>query len=160
MAIPNISANTLVDQTLLNTMIQAINNNTQGLTQASSSIYNTATSSRVTSYIGAWTMCTEQVEVTDHSLTNSQNSSNKKVSITFGKQFGTIPLVFVTLQAASTTGSGASLTNILSSAVVGDVTTGGCNVYVNLRGNSNTTASTNFPYIVSVLAIGLNLIGQ
>ena len=159
MAIPNISANTLVDQTLLNTMIQAINNNTQGLTQASSSIYNTATSSRVTSYIGAWTMCTEQVEVTDHNLLRNE-TSNKKVSITFGKQFGTIPLVFVTLQVASTTGSGASLTNILSSAVVGDVTTGGCNVYVNLRGNSNTTASTNFPYIVSVLAIGLNLIGQ
>jgi hypothetical protein len=155
MAISNISANTLVDSSLLNTMITAINNNGDAVTRASSSIYNTGTQKVVESYMGAWSLVTNQRQVSDHSITAEKGSVNRKqVPVSFNKTFASPPLVFVSIEALNTSGTNSLPANTLISAVVADVTNTGCQIYVNIQGQGVKTETLS--YKVSIMAIGIN----
>jgi hypothetical protein len=155
MAISNISANTLVDSSLLNTMITAINNNGDAVTRASSSIYNTGTQKVVESYMGAWSLITNQKTVSDHVISETKGSVNRKqVPISFNKTFASPPLVFVSIESLNTSGDDSLPANSLTSAVVADITNTGCQVYVNIQ--SQGQKSNSLSYKVSIMAIGIN----
>lgn len=159
MAISEISQNTLVDQTILNQIIRAVNINADAVTNASSAIFNTSNSSQVTSYTGSWSVVTNSYTVNNHPISkNPAILNSKSYPLSFGKTFLNPPLVFVSLQALSGTGAGSSLTKIFSSAVVSEIKQSDCNVYVTIGGNSALSADSNLDFKISIMAIGLNKI--
>jgi hypothetical protein len=148
MAIPQISANTLVDQTLLNTMITAINNNGDAVTRASSAIYDTKSKKVVQSYMGGFTIATNRVEDTIKGRNVAKSIASKTVSVQFEKTFLVPPLVFASVDFnAGQLGSHLPGTNITN------VTNSGCTIVVNVY--SDVAYNNDVSFSVSVMAVGL-----
>jgi hypothetical protein len=151
MAIPQISANTLVDQTLLNSMITEINKNQDAVTRASSAIYNTSTEKVVQTYMGGFSIATNLVSDTIKGEDKVKSIASKTVSIPFEKTFLVPPLVFASVSLPDvSTGVHLPGTNITK------ITNSGCTVVVNVY--SEPAYNTNIGFSVSIMAIGLTLL--
>lgn len=153
MTIPNISTNSLVDQTQLNQIIDTVNGISSKFANTISPIYNTTTKQVVNSYMGTFAIATNRVEVTDHKLTAS-SVSKKELSVSFGKNFLAAPLVFASVSQLLVDGGGGTLASTVPSVVVTGVNQGGCTLVVNIY-NPTTNKSDNFPYAISIMAVGL-----
>jgi hypothetical protein len=147
MTIPNISTNSLVDQTQLNQIIDSVNNISSKFANTISPIYNTATSQVVNSYMGTFAIATNRVEGSLGKNTTAKSLVSRPTSIAFGKTFLAPPLVF-----ASVTFTSNESPNILAGTNVTSVTNSGCSVTVNFY---NNTANAEVPFTVSIMAVGL-----
>ena len=153
MAITSISNNQLVDQTTLNQIIETVNGMSSKFALSTSPIYNTNTDQIVNAYMGTFAIATNFKKVTDHKLT-ANGVSKYSFPIAFNKTFQVPPLVFATIQALNETGTGSSMTSSVYSVTVANVNTSGCTIYVNIY-NPTSNKADNFPYNVSIMAIGL-----
>lgn len=150
-AIPDITSNTLVDQTLLANMVTAINDNADKITRSSSLIYNTVTDKQVTSYVGSFTLATNQIEI-EHKL-DPNNTSVEEKSFTFGQTFLAPPLVFASVEATVSGGTNSSVyTNGHSVTITNPSTTGATARLTVFKGGKKDAKVT---FKISILAIGL-----
>jgi hypothetical protein len=153
MTIPNIATNSLVDQTQLNQIIDTVNGISSKFANTISPIYNTTTKQVVNSYMGTFAIATNRVEVTDHKLTKA-SVSTKQLSVSFGKNFLAPPLVFPSISQVLVDGGGGTLTSTVPSVIVTGINQSGCTITVSIY-NPTGAASDNFPYAISVMAVGL-----
>jgi hypothetical protein len=152
MTIPNISTNSLVDQTQLNQIIDTVNGISSKFANTISPIYNSTTKQIVNSYMGTFAIATNRLEVNDHNLT--AGVSTKSLSISFGKTFLAAPLVFASVSQLLVDGGGGTLTSTVPSVIVTNTNTSGCTITVSIY-NPTTNTSKNFPYAISIMAVGL-----
>jgi hypothetical protein len=152
-AIPDITTNTLVDQTLLANMVTAINSNSDKITRSSSRIYNTVTNKQVTSYVGSFALETNQ-KVIEHKL-DPNSTTVESEPITFSRKFISAPLVFATVEATVTGGTNASVYLNGHSVTMTNVSETGATIQLTVFKGGKKDAKVTFK--VSVLAIGLTL---
>lgn len=147
MTIPNISTNSLVDQTQLNQIIDTVNGISSKFANTISPIYNTITNEVVNSYMGTFAIATNRVSDT---LTNATAKTvvSKSKSISFGKTFLAPPLVFASVDFAATN-FGAHVTG----TVVSSVSNSNCTVAVSVYSEAAYPNGTNFQ--LSIMAVGL-----
>jgi hypothetical protein len=152
-AIPDITQNTLVDQTLLANMVTAINDNADKITRSSSKIYDTTTDKQVTSYVGSFTLATRQIEI-EHKLDDTKTTIEDR-SFTFGQTFKSPPLVFATVEASvGTDGGNSSVYKNGHSVTITNPSTTGATVQLTVfKGGKGKVT-----FKISILAIGLSLI--
>jgi hypothetical protein len=144
------SANTLIDQTLLGQMVDAINNISSDFSRASSSIFDTTTGKSKATYFGGFTFVTLQLEFTQTLKTNEVVKQTKDFS--FGKPFASAPLVFATIETDTASGIGSTPSGLLSSAVVSNIKSGGGSVTVAIDTRAD---KPTIKFRVNILAIGL-----
>jgi hypothetical protein len=152
-AIPDITTNTLIDQTLLANMVSAINDNADKITRASSKIYNTVTDKQVTSYVGSFALATKQIEI-EHKL-DPTNTTVEDKSFTFGQTFIAPPLVFATVEATVTGGTNSAVYTNGHSVTITNPSTTGATVHLTVFKGGKKDAKVTFK--ISILAIGLTL---
>jgi hypothetical protein len=146
MTIPNISTNSLVDQTQLNQIIDTVNGISTKFSNVISPIYNTATKQVVNSYMGTFAIATNRASGT------IANSSAKAVAvepitISFGKTFLAPPLVFASVDFGA-----KKFDAHLVSTIVSSVTNSGCTVQVSVYGETSYTSTA---FDLSIMAVGL-----
>lgn len=147
MTIPNISTNSLVDQTQLNQIIDTVNGISSKFANTISPIYNTATSQIVNSYMGTFAIATNQV-TGNLTYATSDNIKSSSFNVSFGKTFVAAPLVFTSIQLTTN-----SRDSYVPGIIVSDVNQSGCKITVN--GFRTITGAGTVPYIVSIMAVGL-----
>jgi hypothetical protein len=147
MTIPNISTNSLVDQTQLNQIIDTVNGISSKFANTISPIYNTTTKEVVNSYMGTFAIATNRVSDT---VTNTQAKTvvSKSKTISFGKTFLAPPLVFASVDFGASD-FGAHITG----TVVSSVTNSGCTIAVSIYSESAYPKGASFD--LSVMAVGL-----
>lgn len=151
-AIPDITPNTLVDQTLLANMVTAINDNADKITRSTSKIYNTISNSQVTSYVGSFTMATNQI-VIEHKL-DATNTTSLSKSFNFGIKFAAPPLVFATVEATVTNGTNSSTYKNGHSVTITNPSTTGATAWLTVF--KGGPAKAKVEYKISILAVGLS----
>lgn len=153
MTIPDITANTLVDQALLSTIVRGINSNSSKLSSSAVRIYDRGSSAnggkQVTSYLGNYTIATTQTQFS-HTLSTETKSISKTVQ--FGQTFLNAPLVFATVEAEVNNGANSSVYLTNHSVTIVNPTTTGATVYLTIAPHKNTGV---VEYKVSLFAIGL-----
>jgi len=152
-AIPDITTNTLVDQTLLANMVSAINDNADKITRSSSRIYNTTTDKQVTSYVGSFTLATNQI-VVEHKL-DPNNTTVESQPFVFGQTFLAPPLVFATVEATVTEGTNSAVYKNGHSVTITNPSTTGATAHLTVFKGGKKDAKVTFK--ISILAIGLSL---
>jgi hypothetical protein len=147
MTIPNISTNSLVDQTQLNQIIDSVNNISSKFANTISPIYNTATKQVVNSYMGTFAIATNRVSGT---ISNSKANTimSKPFSISFGKTFLAPPLVFPSVDFGA-----SNFNQHVVGAAVSDITNSGCTVNVSIY--SQAAYAIPVKLDVSIMAVGL-----
>jgi hypothetical protein len=147
MTIPNISTNSLVDQTQLNQIIDTVNGISSKFANTISPIYNTTTKQVVNSYMGTFAIATNRVSETIKNTT-ARTIASKSINISFGKTFLAPPLVFASVDFAA-----SSLGEHLPGTIVSSVTNSGCTVVVNIYSQVAYSSDTTFD--LSIMAVGL-----
>jgi hypothetical protein len=154
MTIPDPTANELIDQAFLSSLVRGINSNTAKLSRSSVKIYDRGSSStnskQITSYLGYYTFATTQVEIS-HKLDTEKTTTESK-SFSFGQTFQSPPLVFATVEAQVQPGSNTSVYAANHSVTIVNPSTTGATVWLTIAPHKNTGVNE---YKISIFAIGL-----
>jgi len=148
MTIPNISTNSLVDQTQLNQIIDSVNNISSKFANTISPIYNTTTGQVVNSYMGTFAIATNLVKDSLPTKSNKGDVYTKTFSVSFGKTFLAPPLVFASVDLTTN-----NLDQFIPGIIVSSVNNSGCTMTLNVYKNNTGAGALGFS--VSVMAVGL-----
>lgn len=143
-------SNTLIDQIFLGQMVDEINILSSKFSQASSSIFNTATKKPTLTYFGGFAFATIQKEITQ--TLSATETTRYTDDFAFGKAFEAPPLVFATIETDSITGTGSTASTLLNGVVLSGITNGGGTFAVLLDKDSR---KPTIKYRVNILAIGI-----
>ena len=150
MTIPNIGTNSLVDQTQLNQIIDTVNGISSKFANTISPIYSksSTTGQQVNSYMGTFAIATNLVKDKIKGSGIAKTIASKTVTVSFGKTFQSIPLIFPSVYLNVST-PGVHLPGM----IVSSATTSTCTIVLNLYSDVATSADIDFE--LSIMAVGL-----
>lgn len=149
MTIPNITTNSLVDQTQLNQIIDTVNGISSKFANAISPIYNTTTKQIVNSYMGTFAIATNRYADTLPTKSKKGDVYTKTFSIAFGKTFLAPPLVFASVDLAT-----SNLSEYIPGIIVSNVSQSSCTITLNVFKNIDGTGELGFS--LNIMAVGLS----